>query len=486
MRPASTFTRSHKSFLGGIALLTFIALALRLFRLSNQSFWIDEVDSITAAQGPLKGIYERSVLAANSLPPYFFLLRPFVGDSTTDLEVRARLLSVIAGALSVPVFIGVVYFWRRQRQTALLAGALLAINPLHLWYSQETRGYALMLLFGLLTLLCFDLARQKNRPAWWVLYILSALMAMAVHKTGLIFPAICGLWHLWDLSRNRKRLTPLLAHAPIALAALVVLLLKSYPPGEGYTRSATGLEIGYTFLTFIGGYSFGPSTTDIQSFGPLAAISKHALQTALLLLVLAGFALTFASRFRRLLSSREFQLLFLGLIVVSLYALISGFPYNVRYVLPALFGFLALAAVMATDAEKSAIAKISLIGLLLISLCADGQWFYSWQYRKGDSRAVAQWLVENKSQIHSWTTLPQYSNVPIEWYLKSNPDVLAREMPPTSDRSTTFPPTPDVLIISRRHHLAQPDQVIASYQSITGSKETILTFAGFELYTTAK
>ncbi len=486
MSSTSAFTRSRKSFLGGIALLTFIALALRLFRLSHQSFWVDEVDSIMAAQGPLKGIYERSVLAANSLPTYFFLLRPFVGDSTTDLEVRARLLSVIAGTFSIPVFIGVVFLWRKQRATALLAGALLAINPLHLWYSQETRGYALMLLFGLLTLLCFDLARQKNRPGWWVLYILSALMAIAVHKTGLIFPVACGLWHLWDLSRNRQRLTPLLAHAPVALAAFVALLLKSYPPGEGYTRSATGLEIGYTFLTFIGGYSFGPSTTDIQSYGPLAAISKHALQTGLLLLVLLGFGLAFASRFRKLISGRESQLLFLGLIVVSLYALVSGFPYNVRYVLPALFGFLALAAVMATDTEKSLVAKFPLLGLLILSLWADGQWFYSWQYRKGDSRAVAQWLVENKSQLRSWTVLPKYMNVPIEWYLKPNPDVLAREMPPTSDRSTTFPPAPDVLIITRRHHLAQPDQVIASYQSTTSSQETLREFAGFELYTTAK
>jgi uncharacterized membrane protein len=181
------------------------------------------------------------VLAANSLPTYFLLLKPFIGTATIDLEFRARLLSVIAGALSVPVFIGVVYLWRQQRGAALLAGALLAINPLHLWYSQEVRGYAMMLLFGLLTLLCFELARQKQRAGWWVLYILSALMAVAVHKTGLIFPATCALWHAWDIFRNRQRFTNLSPHIPVVLGALIALALKSYPPGEGYTRSATGL-----------------------------------------------------------------------------------------------------------------------------------------------------------------------------------------------------------------------------------------------------
>ena len=139
----AAFTHSRSRFLAGVALLTLVSLGLRLFRLANQSFWVDEVSAVMAAQGPLKGIYERSALAANSLPTYFLLLKPFVGSSGVNVEFQARLLSAIAGTLSVPVFIGVVYLWRRQRSTSLLAGALLAVNPLHLWYSQEVRGYGL-------------------------------------------------------------------------------------------------------------------------------------------------------------------------------------------------------------------------------------------------------------------------------------------------------------------------------------------------------
>ena len=179
MSAFSPFSRSRKAFATGIVLLTLVSLGLRLFRLANQSFWIDEVDSVLAAQGPIKGIYERSILAANSLPTYFLLLKPFVAGTGANLEFRARLLSAIAGTLAVPVFIGVVYAWRRQRGNALLAGTLLAINPLHLWYSQETRSYAVMFLFGLLTLFCFERAREKQRPVWWVLYVFAALMGIA-------------------------------------------------------------------------------------------------------------------------------------------------------------------------------------------------------------------------------------------------------------------------------------------------------------------
>jgi hypothetical protein len=482
MKRLSVFTRSRQSFLVGVALLTLAGLCLRLFRLGNQSLWVDEVNAVVTAQAPLKGIYLRSALASNSLPTYFVLLKPFVSTSGVDLEFRARLLSVIAGALSVPVFIGVVFLWRQRRGMSLLAGTLLAVNPLHLWYSQEARGYSVMLLFGLLAFLCFELARQKKQVIWWILYLLAALMAIALHKTGLIFPVACGLWHLREIVKRQGSLKSLLIHAPIAIATLAMLALKSYPPPAGYGRSARGLEIGYTFLTFVGGYSFGPSVTDIQSHGSLAAISTHAFETGILLAVLLALAFLFAINFRRLLVGREIQLLFLAVGVVSIYALISGFPYNVRYALPALFGFLALIAVFAGELYKSSFVRLSVAGVLAVSLWADAQWFYIWQYRKGDSRAVAQWLVQHQERIQSWMVLPEYMNSPLEWYLKPFPKILANEIPPTSDRSTTFPPLPDVLILTRRHHLADPDKVIASYANSAHGTETVTNFAAFELY----
>lgn len=482
----STFTRSGQTFFSGIVLLTLLGSALRLFRLPNQSFWMDEVASVMVAQGPLHGIYERSAIASNSLPTYFLLLRLFVGNSTSDLEFRARLLSVIAGALSVPVFIGVVYLWRRKRGAALLAGTLLAINPLHLWYSQEARGYSVMLFFGLLTLLCFELARGKRQPGWWLLYVVSAVTAIAMHKTGLIFAAACGLWHTWDVFKQRERARSLLPHLAVLAAMLIVFSLKSYFLPEGYRRSANGLEVGYTFLTFVGGFSFGPSVTDIQSYGPWMAVSKHAIQTGILCLILLALGCLTIFNFRKLVAGKEVSLLCLGIGVVSVYALFSGFNYNVRYALPALFGFLALVAALATELEYSICTRLSFGALLIVALCGDGQWFYSPQYRKDDCRAVAAWLVQNKERVHSWTVLPEYMNVPLEWYLHANSDVLAREVPPGEDRTTAFPPVPDALILSRRHHLLQPDQMVASYAAAAGSLQTNRAFTGFELYVKAQ
>jgi len=463
-------------------LITLAGFALRFYRLSNQSLWTDEVSSITTARLPLSQITEHSAAVNNSLPTYFLLLRAAMGKSNEDIEFRARWLSALAGALSVPLLIGVVYLWRRRCSAALLAGLLLAINPLHLWYSQEARAYALMLLFGLLTLLAYELARQSRRPGWWGLYFLSALAAVALHKTGLVFPAACALWHGWEVRREKRRLRELTVVAVTLAAVFGVLLLKSHPPPPEYGRPSSILEIGYTFMTFVGGYSFGPSLTEIQSQGALGAVSRHRVQVGELGAVLLLLGLAYAFQWRRLVRGKETGLLVLSVGLVALAALISSFPYNIRYTLPALVAFVALAAALEHGAGRRRVACLAIAGMLLVGAWADVQWFNCAAYRKGDSRAVAQWLVAHQAQVKSWTVLPDYLGDSIEWYLQPYPKVLAGKEPPAHAQTTSFPPVPDVLILGRRHHIKDPDKLIAAYCARAGAVRTNLSLAGFELY----
>jgi hypothetical protein len=66
--------------------------------------------------------------------------------------------------------------------------------------------------------------------------------------------------------------------------------------------------------------------------------------------------------------------------------------------------------------------------------------------------------------------------------LKGHPEILSGQRPPTGSQTTSFPPVPDVLIIGRRHHIREPDKLIAAYQTQAGQVRTILSIAGFELY----
>jgi hypothetical protein len=54
--------------------------------------------------------------------------------------------------------------------------------------------------------------------------------------------------------------------------------------------------------------------------------------------------------------------------------------------------------------------------------------------------------------------------------------------PPAKPRTTSFSPVPDARIIGRRHHITEPDKIIAAYRASAGAVRTIPAIAGFELY----
>lgn len=167
---------------------------------------------------------------------------------------------------------------------------------------------------------------------------------------------------------------------------------------------------------------------------------------------------------------------------VWVYALVSGFPYNVRYALAGLLAFLALVAVPAGGAQPGRLAGVSWGAVVVVSLWADAQWFTQPAYRKGDARGVAGWLVENKTRAPSWMVLPRYLGANVDWYLQAAPEVRSGRMPPTGERTTLFPPLPDTLILGRRHHIQNPDEIIEAFRSQAGEISTNRAFTGFEIY----
>lgn len=484
--PVHPFAAFGKKAILLVLILTSFALGLRVYRLAGQSFWIDEVYSVFTAQAPFEQIYNYSTKLSNSLPTYFLLLKLILPDGNTDIEYNARLLSALAGALSVPVFIGLVYCWRRDTGAALLAGLLLAVNPLHIWYSQEARPYSLMLFFGLLAMLFLELCLFSNRSEWLTLYLFSAMAAIALHRCAMIFAGLCIAWHALHFSRQGMPLGQVIKqlriHLPIMIGALLLMLVKITPPPEGYRQAGSILQFGYTLMTFLGGYSFGPSLTEIQNHGPLAATARNWLQFVLLFAVLISIAVAYKLNWRKLISTKETALLIAGIGIVAAYTMVSGFLYNIRYVLPSLFGFLALIAAFAVSLpERRRLVQVITVAVLAIALCADAQWFYSPQYRKPDTRAVANWLVDNKDRVKTWKLVPSYLDAPMQWYLYGHHgDVLKQDLSAISTNS--FPPIPDVLILTRRDQLDQPDKLVNAYRLAVGQIQTNYALAGFELY----
>ena len=164
------FVRSEAGQLAILLLVTVFALALRLFRLGQWSFWGDELITVRKVQD-LSGILN---LLNFKLTNYLIAaaLNTF-GVS----EWSARLVPALIGVLTVPA----LYFPTRRLFgpfAALLASLFLSISTWHIYWSQNARFYTALLLFYTLALFAFYFGIEKDRPVYLVLFLF--LLGLAV------------------------------------------------------------------------------------------------------------------------------------------------------------------------------------------------------------------------------------------------------------------------------------------------------------------
>ncbi len=204
-----------------VAGFTLVAALLRFAWIGHQSFWYDESFTVLLAhQSPsgMLGLLPRTELTP---PLYYFLAWPWARVFGFG-EAGLRSLSALAGVATVPAIYG-AGAKLISRRAGLTAAAIASCSPLLIWYSQEARSYAVLLLFATLSLLAFAHARLPQPTPWWLVgWALAASATLATHYYGVLTVVPEGIWLLWVHRRDRRVLL-----AVAAVAALGVGLLPT-------------------------------------------------------------------------------------------------------------------------------------------------------------------------------------------------------------------------------------------------------------------
>src|SRR5262249_7224171 len=103
-----------------------------------------------------------AVPRSESTPPLYYALAWLWSRAFGTGEVGLRSLSALAGTASIAV----VYLAARalplRARPALIAAAIVAVNPVLIWFSQDARAYALAFLLTSLSFLFFARARRSG------------------------------------------------------------------------------------------------------------------------------------------------------------------------------------------------------------------------------------------------------------------------------------------------------------------------------------
>ena len=251
-----------------------------------------------------------------------YLIRQVVGRWGID-ERKARLVPALIGAFSVPLLYPILsrVF---SPPVALLASIFLATSPWHLYWSQNARFYALLLLFYSLALFTFYLGLEEDRPA----LLLASLLFLGL--------------------ATRERLLALF-FVPIVVAYLGLLLLLDYPKPRGlHVRNLAlyilpggigALLFARPYLLNLSGWIEGFGHSNNSSFWLVGGLSYY---VGLPIVLLATGSALFG------LYRRDRALLFTAsgaFVPVGILALIAPFHYTAnRYGFITLTSWLALAS----------------------------------------------------------------------------------------------------------------------------------------------
>jgi mannosyltransferase len=341
--------------LGG---LTALGVAVRFASLGVQSYHHDEV--ITALR-VLPGSFEEmlhAVKVSESNPPLYYVLGWGWAKAFGTGEVGLRSLSALFGAATVPVG----YLIGRQlvsRRAGLVLAALIAVNPMLIWYSQEARSYALLVFFGALALFFFVRALDTRRGRDFAFWALASALALCSHYFAVFPAAIEALWLLLALRGRWRAVLPALgAVAAAGLALLPLANSQTNPTHIGWIENSPLSErLWETAVSFLVG-----ETGHVIAEAPR---ERYALVPIFLVgLALALLALRGEARERR--GGVLGLVLGLGVAALTAIAALVGKDYVVeRNLLPALIPLLA------TVALGFAAAGARRVGLLLaVALCA--------------------------------------------------------------------------------------------------------------------
>jgi len=388
------------------------AAFLRFFRIGRQSLWVDEFLSYNAFTSPEGVPYGKKLLYDVHGPLYSLFMHVWIAVSQSDAWLR--LPSAAAGVLAVYL----LYRWlvsSGRGEVAIPATLFMALNPFHIYYSQELRFYAFLLLFVVVTLIAFDRFLRSPSAKTGALLGVSLGLTCLSHFSGLFLgPALLVYVAVTRRLRGSHLRYGLLAAAIAAaivspwvyreivfLRTIRVFDVSTLPVEQRYRGELTLSAWSYPYIlyAFATGYSFGPDLRELHYVkSGIELFARHRLE---IVVTAALFGWLFVSGLIR--SARRGQFAFFAtVLLVSVLSLtvVARFNmkvFNVRY-LACAFPFFVTLIAYGLPARRGARIAIA-AAACAVMLVSDGNYYFVGRYARDDMRGAAS-IVSQIGRAH--------------------------------------------------------------------------------------
>jgi mannosyltransferase len=384
-----------------VALETVLAASLGLIALGRRSFWLDESVSVTMARLDFGDLLHVLRAREGNMSLYHLLLWAWVrlGDS----ELVARSLSLLAAAATVPL----LYLLLKRlvgEKAALLAGLLLALNPMAIHYAQEARGYALCLFLVTASVCLFARAIEEPRWIFWLGFALVAALAGYAHFFALFVPPALALSILFLPAQAVPWRRGLISAGLFSLLLLPLVYLVG-------SSQASGVE-------WASGNLPGRIAARIHD-RPLFVVVVLLLGLACVVVAWLGLARALGPRLRSR-TTWAVALLILWLLIpfaiVCVLAVVYKPLFVVRYFIVCLPPLVALLALALARIRRPLLALSAVSLVALVSFAGVIRWYQSGQSENW--RGAEHYVVESAAPSEGVLFYAPYVRIPFALYLE--------------------------------------------------------------------
>lgn len=351
--------------------ISFIGIGLRFWNLDGVALWMDEAVTLGLARLPVDSILFDKV---DNHPPLSFLVQHYWMEIAPDASL-SRVPSALFGGATLITIMALLHD-QVSRPAAIVGGALFAFSTAHIFYSQDVRMYAILLL-GLTLALWggMGLASPKRHPlrTYSALYIIGAVIAIYIHAIGLICMAIIGGASLLATYFSTRRWDGVKRWLICNIVVFVLVLPWLIQiPGASSSFGGLGSSISILDANWFYRNAIGfPGLGKIGTLMDLAAIAtaatgtflafwyrRWALAFTLLGLVILYPAMLIGLHIRQsILSTRTMLPAELGVVIALAYALCAIKPKLVRRSMIAVFLVTAIASSLTEISNRTKIEQ---------------------------------------------------------------------------------------------------------------------------------
>ncbi len=384
-----------------MALVTVLALVVRFSTLGRQSLWLDEAYTDHLVHLGF-GSMLSEIPKSESTPPLYYIVTWAWTHVFGYSGFALRSVSAMSGAATAAVVYALATRVGGPR-AGVIAGVLVAVSPIMVWYSQEARSYALATLLASVGLLCLIVYRDTARARWLSGWAISGALGLCTHYFVVFVLVPQVVWLLWHARARRA------VQAAIALVVLTALALVPLALAQRGTGHADYISRGHLAMRTVQ----VPKQLLLGYASPAQAVTVSL--AALLVLVGGLWPLV---RDRTTIDRAVLLALATGLSCVVLPFLLAlvGIDFlNTRNVLPALPALLVVVAVGFALPRAWPLGAVLAGALALLSAVVVVLVETNVQYQRDDWRGASQ-ALGSSTQARVLILAPGSGQLPFEIY----------------------------------------------------------------------